>query len=294
MTHLKLSTRPPFSLHSVVHSHGWVQLAPFRENESSSGFSYVVQLDDGKVTELAVSEEPGGVLVSSSEELNQAEQEEISLKIRWMLDLDRDFSSFYTLTRSEPKLAKTEGRAQGRVLRSATFFEDVVKTILTTNTVWGATRNMSRALVEHFGAPLLSDANRRAFPLPQRLALVEADELRLKARLGYRAPYVHELAQRVVSGDLDLEAFKSSQLPTPEFRKQLMAIKGVGKYASANLLMLLGRYDFLTIDSWALKMVSQEFYAGQPVGEAEVQAAFEKWGEWKGLAYWFWDWKIPT
>jgi 3-methyladenine DNA glycosylase/8-oxoguanine DNA glycosylase len=28
-----------------------------------------------------------------------------------------------------------------------------------------------------------------------------------------------------------------------------------------------------------------------PVGKAEVEAAFERWGEWRGLAYWFWDWK---
>jgi 3-methyladenine DNA glycosylase/8-oxoguanine DNA glycosylase len=44
------------------------------------------------------------------------------------------------------------------------------------------------------------------------------------------------------------------------------------------------------VDSWALKMVSHEWYGGEPVGRAEVEAAFERWEEWKGLAYWFWDW----
>ena len=39
-----------------------------------------------------------------------------------------------------------------------------------------------------------------------------------------------------------------------------------------------------------MKMVSQEWYEGRPVGPAEVAAAFERWGAWKGLAYWFWDW----
>ena len=54
--------------------------------------------------------------------------------------------------------------------------------------------------------------------------------------------------------------------------------------------MLLGRYDFVPVDSWALKMVSHERHDGQPAGEAEVLAAFERWGEGKGLAHWFWDW----
>jgi hypothetical protein len=39
-----------------------------------------------------------------------------------------------------------------------------------------------------------------------------------------------------------------------------------------------------------MTMVSREWHGGEPVGRAEVEAAFEHWGEWKGLAYWFWDW----
>ena len=40
----------------------------------------------------------------------------------------------------------------------------------------------------------------------------------------------------------------------------------------------------------ALKMVAQEFHGGARVGPAEVEAAFARWGEFKGLAYWFWEW----
>jgi 3-methyladenine DNA glycosylase/8-oxoguanine DNA glycosylase len=108
--------------------------------------------------------------------------------------------------------------------------------------------------------------------------------------LGYRAPYVVELARSVVSGELDLESLKWTDTPTVELRKRLLAIKGVGQYAAANLLMILGRYDFVPVDSWALKLVSHEWYGGEAVGRVEVEAAFEHWGEWKGLAFWFWDW----
>jgi 3-methyladenine DNA glycosylase/8-oxoguanine DNA glycosylase len=148
---------------------------------------------------------------------------------------------------------------------------------------------MVRALVDLFGEPLPTDPSRRAFPTPQRLAAAEPEELRQKAKLGYRAPYVLELAQRVSTGDLDLEALKTADLPTPELRKQLLSVKGVGAYAAANLLMLLGRTDFIPIDSYALKVVSNEFHGGEPVGPADVEAAFASWGEWKGLAFWFWN-----
>ena len=79
-------------------------------------------------------------------------------------------------------------------------------------------------------------------------------------------------------------------MPTLELRKHLLALKGVGEYAAAHLLVLLGRYDFVPVDSWAVTVVSHEWHGGEPVGKAEVEAAFEPWGEWKGLAYWFWDW----
>ena len=92
------------------------------------------------------------------------------------------------------------------------------------------------------------------------------------------------------SEQTDLEPFKVSDVPTVELRKQLLALKGVGGYAAANLLLLLGRYDFVPVDSWAFKLVSHEWHGGEPVGRTEVEAAFEGWEEWKGLAYWFWDW----
>jgi 3-methyladenine DNA glycosylase/8-oxoguanine DNA glycosylase len=266
-----------------------VQLLPFSRNQDA-GLSYVTQLGSGRVVEMHVAEAPGGVSVEAAGDLSQPEAAELAAQAGWMLGLDQEFSAFYTLARHEPKLARAEARAQGRLLRSPTLFEDTIKTILTTNTTWSGTIRMVRALVSQFGASLPSDTARRAFPTPARLAETDAESLRLATGLGYRAPYVVELARAVASGALDLEALKTSDLPTPDVRLRLLAIKGVGGYAAANLLMLLARYDFIPVDSWALRLTSHEWHAGEPVGPAEVEAAFERWGEWKGLAFWLWNW----
>lgn len=289
---LNLPARPPFSFSSVVRSHGWMQLAPFILDQDSGDLRYAHQLASGRVVDLLLQAAPGGegVRVKTGADLDEAEVAEVARKVGWMLGLDMDFSTFYARARRTPKLAQTEAEARGRVLRSATFFEDTVKTILTTNTSWAGTIRMVGTLVEQFGAPLPDEPDRRAFPTPGRLAQSDVATLRNETRLGYRAPYVLELAQAEAGGELDLEAYKTSDLPTPELRKALLAIKGVGPYAAANLLMLLGRYDYLPVDSWALKVVSHEWHAGEPIGPAEVEAAFEDWGQWKGLAFWFWDW----
>lgn len=287
---IELTARPPFSLPQVIHSHGWLQLLPFTWDAATETLHRVERLASGRVVALHFEPRPAGVAVCTDTELDAAEQAELTAKTEWMLGLDQDFSAFYAAAVSEPKLAQAAQRAKGRVLRSPTLFEDTIKTIATTNTTWAGTIRMIKALVELAGSPLPQDATRRAFPTPEQLAAVDVDALRGTVKLGYRAPYVHALAEVVASGALDLEALKTSDLPTAALRKRLLSVQGVGPYAAANLLIILGRYDYLPVDSWALTLVSREWHGGQPIGEHEVNAAFDRWGQWKGLAYWCWEW----
>lgn len=296
---LNLPARKPFNFHSVVDSHGWRQLAPFRfENDV---LSYVDHLSANRVVEYRISASSDGVRVET-DKLDKAEQKEVKDKITWMFCLDMDFSRFYAASRVEPKLAHAKKQSLGRLLRSPTLFEDVIKTILTTNILWAATINMTRKLVDAFGEPLSSSGRvvssdgegrteNNAFPTPESIAASNPDYIKEKIRVGYRAPAIHELAVRVASGKFDLEALKTSSLPTLELRKELLKINGVGPYAAANLLMILGRHDFIPIDSSSLTVVSHEWYRGKSVTAKQVEKRFEKWGEFKGLAFWFWDWK---
>jgi 3-methyladenine DNA glycosylase/8-oxoguanine DNA glycosylase len=305
MTIFRLPARPPFNFRSVVDSHGWRQLAPFRFDETTSTLFYVDHLTSKRVVEYRITGDRAGLNVET-DKLTKAEQAEAAERIAWMFGLDMEFSDFYRATRAEPKLARAKKQALGRVLRSPTLFEDVIKTILTTNTLWAATRNMTKKLVEEFGSPRVnagrvvapqsprietSEVHTKAFPTPASIAASNPETLKEKIRVGYRAPAIHDLAVRVASGKYNLEALKHSPLPTLELRKELMTIKGVGPYAAANLLMILGRHDFIPIDSYALMMVSHEWYRGKPVTTKQVEKRFAKWGAYKGLAFWFWDWK---
>ena len=301
MTTLNLPARKPFNFTSVINSHGWRQLAPFSYDENTNTLGYTLRLSNARVVELKMRDGKDGVSIET-DKLNRSEQKEVTDAVNWMFGLDMDFSDFYAASRPEPRLARAKKQALGRLLRSPTLFEDVIKTIFTTNTLWGATKNMTRKLVDEFGAPfsfagrvVSSDSETRtetkSFPTPESIAASNPDHIKEKIRVGYRAPAIHDLAVCVASGKYDLEALKTSSLPTLELRKELMTIKGVGPYAAANLLLILGRSDFIPVDSWALKLVSHEWYKGKPITAKEVEKRFEKWGEYKGLAFWFWDWK---
>lgn len=291
--HLTLSACPPFSLRAVMESHGWSQLPPFSADLQSNALTRVERLSTGQVIELKIQEAKGGVSVELHDRLSSAEREEVGQKVWWMLGLGQDLSAFHTLAREVPQLSHVENQAMGRMLRSPTVFEDMVKVILTTNTSWAGTKRMVEAILTRYGDPLPTDPSRHAFPTPAQLAAASEQDLR-EAGLGYRSPFIHALAQQATNGDRNLERFKSDEIPTQKMRKSLMDIKGVGEYAAASMLMLLGRYDYLPVDTWARKLVSHEWYSGEPVGQKEVESAFEEWGQWKGLAYWFWDWSLQN
>src|SRR5205823_1795184 len=110
---------------------------------------------------------------------------------RHMLRLDADLSAFYEVARADPDLSWTV-TGSGRMLRSPTVFEDVLKTICTTNCAWSATVRMVGALVSNLGVE--APDGRRAFPTPE--AMAEASEAFYKktVRAGYRGPYLRSLA----------------------------------------------------------------------------------------------------
>ena len=104
--HLVLTAHQPYRLTSVLGSHGWIRLAPNRTDPELSTLTRVERLESGRIAEIRVAEAPGGVCAAVVGDLTAAERQEVASKVAWMLDLDKDLSSFYALTRQEPKLSQ--------------------------------------------------------------------------------------------------------------------------------------------------------------------------------------------
>jgi N-glycosylase/DNA lyase len=143
---------------------------------------------------------------------------------------------------------------------------------------------MVRALVRLRGTRFRDDFY--AFPTPAQLSGSSEDFFRNEIRMGYRAPYLIEMVDAVVSGQLDVESWKHSDLSTPELYKELRKVKGIGDYAAGNILKLLGRYDYLAIDSWCRMKFSKLRKRGKPVEDKVIAAYYAKYKEWQGLFMW--------
>jgi len=288
MTHLNLKANPPFDFYAVVKSHGWYQLAPFTWEEETQTLHVVLRLQDNFITSVALTGEPGGVRATVPGRLTKPQEKALRATLSWMFNLEADYEEFYALADQEPRLAHCRAKAYGRLLRSGSLWEDVVKVMLTTNIQWAGTRRLAAQLVNYFGEPWPADPMRKAFPAPEKIARSRESTLR-KLGLGYRAPYLLKLAKGVASGVIDLLSLVDEDRPTLEVRKDLLALPGIGPYAAATLLGFLGRYDFIGVDTEAVSAVSNGFFNGQPIGEKEINAVFAKWGKYKALAFWFWD-----
>lgn len=225
----------------------------------------------------------------------RGEQETVRRAVEHLLRLDEDLSGFYERASSDPALAWATAGA-GRLVRSQTVFEDVVKTICTTNCAWSATERMVKALVEHLGerapgAPPEGPSG-HAFPTPEAMATVEEAFYRGVVRAGYRSPSLHTLSTLVAGGSVDLERLVGARdLSNEELEATLRRLPGVGPYAAAHVMMLLGRYSRLVLDSWTRPKYAR--LVGRQTSDEAIARRFRRYRDHAGLAFWLFltrDW----
>ena len=283
----------------TIVSHGIAALPPARVDEDARVLEMTLPVQGARPHTVTVTEGDGRAVVTALGAAPSARKAgKVIAGIEHVLRLDEDLSDFYALVADDPDLAwATEGA--GRMIRSPTVFEDVVKTICTTNCAWSATERMVAALVEHLGEPAagapIDGPYGRAFPTPERMATAGEDFYRDVVRAGYRGPYLISLATSVAEGSIDLEELSTlghEELSDDEVVARLLALPGVGPYAAAHVMMLVGRYSRLILDSWTRPTYAR-LNGGRAVKDATIERRFRRYGRYAGLAFWLYltrDW----
>jgi len=282
MAVINISTPESFSYKMTVRSHGWYDLAPFVLDDNDR-LSFVTRRGP-KGGPVTVTISPGAGGLAASVESAVLDSEVIIRDVLHILRLDEDLDDFYEhIDRNQSVLWAREKMA-GRLLRGPSVWEDLVKTICTTNCSWSLTRIMVRNLVESLGEETADGS--RAFPTPEAMASVPESFYREEIRAGYRSPYFVELAEAAARGDINPEAWLTSGLSTPELKKEMKGVKGVGDYAAENLLKLVGRYDGLALDSWLRAKFYEKHNTGKKCPDKKIERHYRQFGKWRGLAIW--------
>lgn len=160
-----------------------------------------------------------------------------------MLRLDESAETIAHFHKLDPRWRR---RGQGRLLRSPTLFEDIIKTVTSCNVAWSSTKRMNTRLCEVYGIG-------GAFPQPATLAAARPAHMRASCGVGYRDVRIVELAKRFAKDDVLKDTLEDATLSDAHLREVLIELPGIGPYAASNILQLLGRYGQLPLDTEAVR-----------------------------------------
>ncbi|MBI1191457.1 MAG: hypothetical protein GC200_12350 [Tepidisphaera sp.] len=299
MPTIKVATPADYDLPRDVCSYGYFVLAPNYWDTKARVLWRVFDLGQRAVlAKVSQKSRRGGSLsVWTSESLDKTEVAALRAQLTRMLCLDETAEHLAQFHALDPRFAAS---GKGRLLRSPTLFEDVIKTVTSCNVTWPGTIQMNKRLCEVLGKRAVvakAAPQAHAFPTPAKLARARPATLRARCRVGYRDTRLIELARLFVlppsRGGIDESWLADPATPDEVVFKSLIELPGVGPYAAANIMQLLGRYSRLPLDTESVRhgrsVLGMKGTSAQIM--KRVKQHFEPFGAHAFRSYWFelWD-----
>lgn len=284
----RLSITPPgdYVLSRDVCSYGYFLLWPNYWDPKAGTFARVLSLDEGPSRVTMAQRGRGGALSCAFDRaLSPSEKKQARAQITRMLRLDEEEAHVAAFHKADPRWKKS-GRA--RLFRSPSFFEDVLKTVTSCNVTWPGTLSMNRRLCEVVGKG-------GGFPGAAAVARTRPALLRTRCRVGYRDARIVELAKLFRAGKkggVDTAWFEDVSVSDDAIHAALLDLPGVGPYAAANIMQLLGRYSRLPLDTESVRhgRTVLGFKGNSAQVMKRVHAHFAPFGEHAFRSYWFEMW----
>ena len=229
----------------------------FRWEEKENGVWHGVAY--GKYLELC--KQPDGTLVL----FNTTEHDFESIWRKYF-DLDRDYGAVNKKIGKNEILKSAAEYSFGIRILNQEPWETLCSFIISQNNNIKRIKGIISRLCDNFGE---DKGGYRAFPAAERIAACSLEDLAV-LRSGFRAKYILDAAQKISSGEIDLEKLKA--VHTDAARDELMKIKGVGpKVADCALLFSLCHIDAFPKDVW-IKRAMQALFGGELPDDAKPYA----------------------
>ena len=200
------------------------------------------------------------------------------------LRLDDDLEAICAAINTDPYIAWSIDRYPGlRILRQDPW-ECLVSFICSANSNIPRIRWTMNSIAREYGDSLELDGHtHHCFPSPE--ALAKAGETNLRAlKMGFRAKYVAEAAEKVAAGDVKLWPLREASYE--EAKETLMSLNGVGeKVADCVLLFSLDKMSAFPIDRWIRRAMEEWYLDGAKLNYKNGRNwSVERWGENAGYA----------
>lgn len=303
---LTLAAPADFVLARDVCSYGYFLLRPNLWDVREQTLSRVLDLADGPVF-VRIGQNGGdrartgaALTVACSRALSRAERRELTAKVTRMLRLDESAELIAAFHGADPRFAAS---GRGRLFRSPSLFEDVIKTVTSCNVTWPSTVVMNERMCAVLGSKVTVEVGEgvrrravvhRGFPLARVLARTRPATLRSRCRVGYRDGRIVALAKIFAAkGGREVAWIEDGSLDDGALFKRLVELPGIGPYAAANIMQTLGRYGRIPLDTESVRHGKALLgMKGTPAAIMKrMKAHYEPFGIHAFRSYWFelWD-----
>lgn len=288
-----IEVRPPFRLDLTVWA---LRRRPHNTVDSWDGTTYTRTLvADAVPVRVAVHQDDAGnrkrarlgVEVNRDGEApSEAGVAEVRHTLAGMLGLGVDLAGFYELAASDERLVGLAGRFRGvRPPRFTSIFEALVNAVACQQLSLTVGIHLLDRLAAVYGPEVALRGTTPGFPTAECLAVAEPSHL---SRLGFsmaKARTIIELARRVASGTLDLNALV--QADDEDATAALVALPGIGRWSAEYVLLRgLGRLGvFPGDDVGARNNLRRHFELPAAAGYGDVVTLAKDWWPYGGLVY---------
>lgn len=124
-------------------------------------------------------------------------------------------------------------------------------------------------------------------PTPERVMQLRDNRIREAGLSNAKVAFIKDLAAHVIDGRLDLHGLNTQ--PDDEVMRQLVAVKGIGRWTAEIFLMFrLGRPDILPADDLGLMNAVQRAYRLRKRPDAKrLRQLGEAWRPYRSIAAWY-------
>jgi DNA-3-methyladenine glycosylase II len=214
------------------------------------------------------------------------EKREIARMLRRALRMDEDIAEFYELAKKDEILRDVIQDLCGMHTPAwPELFPALILAVTLQMAPMKRSNKMMDLLIDQFGEDACFDGKKvRYWPSPEKISASAADDLKTKAKLGYRAQSLFSIASTLKTGFPTMDELYG-MIPE-EAKKKLMTLRGIGEYSAEIIMPRMG----FPLDVWSAKIFHILFFGKETESPREKipelkKMAEKRWGKWRGHAF---------
>ncbi|XP_071718954.1 uncharacterized protein [Rutidosis leptorrhynchoides] len=299
MMMIRMKVPDKFVLEKSVCNHGFFMMAPNSWNPQTKTLVRPLRLQDQTSVTVSISQHSRMMISVKLDDdhhhfkITKAIKKAIKYQVKRMLRLseeeDERINEFHKLHSDAAE------NGFGRLFRNPSVFEDILKTWLLCCCRFKESLEKAELLCK---VTRIKKRGRRKqgykepianFPTAQELSKLDIKTLATECKLGIRAEKILKFSKDVASGEINLLDFENVRDGDELYRK-LMTIDGIGDFIACNVLMCMGFYNRVPVDSETVRHIKQ-LHGREDCDRKNVakmcEEIYNKYNPFHTLAYWF-------